>query len=224
MPSAGEVVDAPGDRVLLDQRARTRASVRWFAWHHINNVPVHGVGGQLVGGQVDPFRAQILVDVTQEVGELEGFSKRRGVRRRLLAGHDRAEHGQQLQPDHLGRAVHVAVQRGPVGIVGDGQVHPHRGQEVVEQFPLDAVRARRCTTAVSTGSSPLASPSTQPREQRSGQPLQPVCAFGGVDARVEVVEDVVGAAGEPVERVHRGPLCGRQQPGRQEERAPVAAR
>ena len=51
--------------------------------------------------------------------------------------------------------------------------------------------------------------------------MQPVGALGGLQRLVEVVEDVVGAPGEPVERVHGWTLLWRKQPSRQEERAPV---
>ncbi len=67
-----------------------------------------------------------------------------------------------------------------------------------------------------------ASPCDQPIEQLGGQPLQLSARSCGA-ARVEVVEDVVGVPGEAVQRVHGGPLLGRQQPGGQEERPAVRA-
>ena len=58
-------------------------------------------------------------------------------------------------------------------------------------------------------------------EQLRGKPLQPLGALRDAEAVVEVVEDVVGAAGEPVQRVYRGALLGCQQPGGEEERPAV---
>ena len=80
------------------------------------------------------------------------------------------------------------------------------------------------TTAASVGSSPHGLILHQAIEQLRGQPLKLLGALGVGDAGVEVVEDVVGAPGEPVQRVHRGPLLGRQQPGGQEERPAVRGR
>ena len=58
-------------------------------------------------------------------------------------------------------------------------------------------------------------------EQLRGQPLQPFGALVGAEGGVEVVEDVVGAAGEPVQRMDRRALLGGQQPGGEEERPAV---
>src|SRR5690606_31066957 len=54
-----------------------------------------------------------------------------------------------------------------------------------------------------------------------GQRVQPLGTFRGGPPRVhvveDIVEDVVGAAGEPVQRVYGGPLLRGEQPGGQEE-------
>lgn len=65
-------------------------------------VSIHPVGSQLVGRQVHPAPPQVLVDVTQEVGQLKGSAQCGGMRGGFLAGHDRAEDGQRLQADDLG--------------------------------------------------------------------------------------------------------------------------
>jgi len=44
-----------------------------------------------------------------------------------------------LQANRFRGALHVFVECGTVGIVGDGQVHPHGRQEVVEQLVADVV-------------------------------------------------------------------------------------
>ncbi len=136
-------------------------------------------------------------------------------------GADSAEHRQHLQADHLGGAVHVAFEGGPVGIVRHGQVHPHRARKSSNiSHGMPYLRAV-CTTARSVGSSSQSCCLDKPIEQLSGQPLQPFGTLGGADRGVEVVEDVVGPAGEPIERVDCGTLFGGQQPGGEEECAAV---
>ncbi len=51
--------------------------------------------------------------------------------------------------------------------------------------------------------------------------VEPAGPLGPVEPRVEVVDDVVGVAGEPVEGVDIGAFGGRQQPGREEVGPPV---
>jgi hypothetical protein len=46
-----------------------------------------------------------------------------------------------LQPNGFRRPLDVAVERGAVWIVGDGQIHAHGGKEVVEQFRSDSIAA-----------------------------------------------------------------------------------
>ncbi len=220
---AGLLVDRPGDRVLLGQRpARTRSVGAPVCLAPGEQVAVDAVGGEFVGGQVDAAAAQVLVDVADEIGQLERLSERGGIRRRVLAGADGAQDGQQLQPDHLGRAVHVALQRRPVRVVGDRQVHPHRrpGSRRTDPTPMSYVRAV-CTTAVSDGSSSHGRFPTRLLNSRVDNCWSWSAALLDAAGAVEVVEDVVGAAGEPVQRVHRRALAGRQQPGGQEERLAV---
>ena len=210
-------------RAARPARGAPAASVRRLAWHHSQQVAVDAVGGELVGGQIDPAAAQILVDVAQEVGELERLSERGGVRCGVVARADGAEHRQQLQPDHLGRAVHVALQRGAVRIVGHGQVHPHRRQEVVEQLPGDAVPVRGVhhrRAARDRRRSPRCW--TSRLNSCVASRCKPFGALGGADGAASKSSRMSSArAGEPVERVHRRTLLGRQQPGGQEERPAV---
>ena len=144
---------------------------------------------------------QVLVDVAQEVGQLERPSQCRGVRRGLVARADRAQDRKHLQANHFRGAVHVAVERGAVGIVGDGQVHPHRGQEVVEQFAARCRSGARCAA-------PRRAPGRRRcvrRRRRIDRTAVAAARPGrGVLGRIEIVEDVVGVAGEAVERVHGG--------------------
>jgi hypothetical protein len=58
-------------------------------------------------------------------------------------------------------------------------------------------------------------------EELGGEVRQQVRAFADAALGVEVVEDVVGLAGEAVQRVHSRPVLGRKQAGRQIERLAV---
>src|SRR5213078_3383081 len=102
-------------------------------------------------------------------------------------------------------------------VVGDRQVHPHRGQEVVEQLPADVVAAGGVHHGgegrVVGGGLVL----DEAVEQLRGEQLQLLGPHLVAAAVVELVEDVVCPSGEAVEGVHRRALGGRQQPGRQEE-------
>ncbi len=118
--------------MLLDQRAAhplVGAPVPVAPHQHVT---VDVMSCELVCGQIDPASLQVFVDIAEKVGELKGFPECRGVRRGFVTRADGAEHRQQLQSDHFGGAVHVSVQRAAIGIVGDGEVHPHRAEEVVE--------------------------------------------------------------------------------------------
>ena len=61
-------------------------------------------------------------------------------------------------------------------------------------------------------------------EQLGGQSLKSFGTLGGAEGGVEVVENVIGAAGESVERMDRRTLLGREQPGGEEERPAVLRR
>ena len=67
-------------------------------------------GGEVLAGQVDPAAAEVLADVADEVRQLERDPEVDRVRLGDLARHDRLQHRHHLQPDHRGRAVHVAHQ------------------------------------------------------------------------------------------------------------------
>ena len=191
-----------GERMLFHQCGSQPAVGTALLLAPGQHLAVDAVRGQFVGGQVDPPARQILVDVPEEIGQLEGFSERGGVRCRLFARGDRAQHRQQLQTDHFRRSVHIEVQRSTIGIVGDRQVHPHRSKKVVEQLPVQLVAAGGVHDGlddrVVVGGLPLFH---QPGEQRSRKCLQLLGALGRA-AGVESVENVVGPAGEAVQRVH----------------------
>ncbi len=176
--------------------------------------PVHTVGGEQVAGQVDAAPVEVLAHVPQEVGELERLPERRRVRFSLLPGRDRAENRQHLQPDHRGRTVYVAPQVGVGGIVRDGQIGTHRGQEVGEENRLDGVPGG------GVGDGPDhrfgAATGTQPARQVALQSAQMPVALLGRSVPIEVVHDVVGPAGEAVQGVHGGAAFERQQAGGQE--------
>ena len=218
---AGEFVHPPGGGVLLGERTAYPGVGALVGVAPRQRVTVDAVGSQLVGGQIHPAALQILVDISQKVGELERFSQRGGVRCSLLAGADGAENGQHLQSDHLGRPVHVPLESLAVRVVRDRQVHPHRREEVVEHLPWDAVPAGGVDDGAQRGVVTGVLMLDKLIEQLRGQPLEPFCSLLGVQGGVEVVEDVVGATREPVQRMDRRALLGREQPGGEEERPAV---
>lgn len=217
---SGSVVDLAGDGGGLAQGAGdARIAVAGGA-APAQQRPVDAVGGEEVGGQVDTAPVEVLADVAEEVGELEGDAERGGVRGGLLPGDDGAEHGQHLEADDGGGAVRVAAQRGEVRVVGDGEVAAHGGHEVVEVPVVDGVPADGVGEGVHHRL--LAGAFAQ----SGGQPLVEVVEGGGPFAGggggAEVVDDVVGVAGEAVEAVDgRAPLGG-EQPGGEEVRPAVA--
>src|SRR5215217_6844347 len=117
--------------------------------------------------------------------------------------------------------MHIAIQRGPVRIVGDGEVHPHRGKEVVEEFPRDAVLAGAVHDCRQTWVIIANLALCQSSRQLVGKLLQAIRTFGRTEVRIEIVEDVVGSPSEPVERMHRGSLIGGKEPRRKKKRSPV---
>ena len=78
-----------------------------------------------------------------------------------------------------------------------------------------------CTTAASAGSSSVAAGCARRLNSWVARRCSRSARSAAVSVAVEVVEDVVGAPGEPVERVHRRTLLRGKQPRGQEERAPV---
>jgi hypothetical protein len=96
---------------------------------------------QLVLRQVDATPVQILGDVAQEVGVLEGETERPGGRERLRA--QRLQHRQHHLADHRGRALHVPQQVVPRLVPGGGQIHRHRPVEAVEALRGNAHGADR---------------------------------------------------------------------------------
>ena len=59
-------------------------------------IPIHPVGGQFIGGKVHAVAVEILVDIAEEVRQLESLAQ--GLRRRLGIAErsDGAEDGQHL--------------------------------------------------------------------------------------------------------------------------------
>ena len=96
------LVDAPGLGVLLDQRTAYPGVGAPVVMAPHQHIAVDVMSCELVCGQIDPASFQVLVDVAQEVGELEGFSECGGVWSGFLTRADGAQHGQQLQSDHFG--------------------------------------------------------------------------------------------------------------------------
>src|SRR6202012_4950698 len=130
---------------------------------------------------------------------------------------DRAQDRKHLQANRFRRTLHVEVERGPVRIVGDGQVHPHRVQEVGEQVVADGVTP----CGVAHGGQHGVGRVFVSGKELVGQLLQPCRPGAGGKGRVEIVEYVVGVTGKAVERVNWWALIGRQEPGGQKEGAAV---
>ena len=141
-PAFGVPVDLPGDVMLFGQRVAHPAIGPPVVVAPHQQVAIDVVCGQFVGGQVDPLSGQVFVDVTQKIGELECPAQRCGIRRGLIGRADRAQNRKQLQANRFRGPLHVQVECGTIGIVGDRQIHPHRHEKVVEQFVADAVAAR----------------------------------------------------------------------------------
>ena len=95
---------------------------------------------QVLLRQVDPAAVEVLADVAQEVGELEGEAERAGRPHGIRAG---AQHGQHHLADDGGAAVHVAEQVGPRLVAAAGEVGAHRGEEAGEAVVVDAALAHR---------------------------------------------------------------------------------
>jgi hypothetical protein len=86
---------------------------------------------QVLGRQIDPAPVEVLGQVADEVGQLEGQAELAGGLaggRRVGRLQDRGQHG----PDHRRRALHVATQLGVGAIAVHGQVHGHGVQEPLE--------------------------------------------------------------------------------------------
>ena len=119
-----------------------------------------------------------------------------------------AEHRQHLQPDDRRRAPHVPVQRRQVRIAVDVEVAGHRGEEVDEVLDGDLVAA----VGVHQGQPHrVVGPAALQLGQHRPRPVGEVAGRVGAGQ----VDEVVGGAGGGVERVHRRPPVGGEQPGGQ---------
>ena len=165
--------------------------------------------GQVLVGQVGAAPVEVLGDVADEVGELEGEAElpgRLAGRGRVGAAQDRQHHG----ADDRRRALHVVEQVVVGRVRGDGQVHRHALQERREVVPVqvedgDGVQHGRQQRVVDRRA-----------VQAGHEPAGPVVEPGGPLGRRQVlgaVDDLVGVAGEAVEGVHMSPFPGGQQPG-----------
>ena len=142
--------------------------------------------------------------------ELEGDAEVGGVRLGDLARDERLEHRHHLQADDRRRAVHVGHQVGVRRVLGDRQVHPHRGQEVLDVLQRDVPPPH----GVDDRPADLVLAARRPRRRRgTGRPSRPASrpSRASVSVLAEVVDDLVGVAREAVQRVHVRPLPGRQQ-------------
>ena len=209
----GEPISLPGDFVLSRQRLpypRIGTAVQMTPHQQI---PIDSVSGELVGRQVDALSLQIFVDIAQEIRELKRPAECCGVRCGLLDRRHGAQYRKHLQPDRFGGAAHVEVERVAVRIVGDREIHPHRRQKVIEQLGADLIPADGVGNRGEYGLVAVITAGEKPVSQL----LQPFGPDFGAHLRIKVIKDVVGVAGEAVQRVHGRTLVRRQQPGGQKE-------
>ena len=129
--------------------------------------------------------------------------------------------GQHLQPDHGGRALDVAAAGRPSLVLGDGQIHAHRREELGEVLGRHVPARDRVATARST-SVRVPAARRQPaarcqRRQQAGLELVQarVGRLGAELPSCGIVDELVGVAREAVERVHVRPFPAGQQQGRQ---------
>ena len=137
---------------------------------------VHPEAPQIILRHVDPGAVQILVDVAQEVGQLEGQTERAGGCLGGRAG--RLEHRQHHLPDHRRRTLHVVAEVLPGLVRGPGQVHRHGAEEAVEALRLDAAGDHRVHDGRHGGV--LGVPFDQGGAEPIGEGLQPPRRAGGV--------------------------------------------
>jgi hypothetical protein len=190
-----------------------------------------GAGGDQVGlgdaerrevgqRQVDPAALQVLADVADEVGELEGQAEFAGgaggggpVGRLQDRQHHRADDG--------GRALHV-LQQVVIGLVAvDGEVHAHRPEELLEVGSVQVEHGN----GVQDGGQDLVVGllAGQPAQEPRGPGLELPGALAWRGVADGGVDDLVAVAGEAVEGVDVAALPPRQQPGRQVVGAAVGA-
>ncbi len=151
---------------------------------------------EVVQRQVDPAAVEVLTDVADEVRELEGDAQILG--RFVRVGRQRLEDGHHLQPDDGGGAVHVLVEVVVGLVLGDGEVHRHRVQERLEVLDRDVPATHRVHDGIADRV--RAAPASHVGEEASPHSLRCVC--GGDVVASGHIDDLVGVAGEAVQRVH----------------------
>ena len=132
MPSSAERVQPPGPLDLEPHQLSPR----------LVGTAAPRVGAEapdVLGGQVHAPPVEVLADVAEEVGQLEGEAEvtrraGRGVRPWL---EDRQHH----LADDGRRSVHVAEEVVPRLVLGHRKVHRHRAQEPAEAAGIDGERA-----------------------------------------------------------------------------------
>ena len=150
--------------------------------------------------------------------------RRRGPARAAYArGVERLEDRDHLQADDGGRPVHVAEQVVPRRVLGDGEVHRHRRAGTPRSARPGCPSAAPCRRRRAPTGSSLAPVRTSARNC-SPQRDEPVGLLRGRQRRGQVVDDLVGVAGEAVQRVHVRPLRRRQQAGSRGSRSGRARR
>ena len=202
----GLAVEPP---VALDLEGHQRAPLRGDD----PGVRVGAEPAQVLLGHVDAAPVEVLADVAQEVGELEGEAERAGRRDGIRAGsQDRQHH----LADDGGAAVHVAQQVAP-GLVGAaGEVGAHRAEEAREALLVDVALAHRRHDGrhdrVGGGAGGQGVPERALEGVERERGLRAGVGAGEVD-------DVVGEPGQRVDGVDVPAALGGQQAG-----APVVGR
>ena len=151
---------------------------------------------------------EVFADVAEEVGELERVAQVAGVRqwrRRGRAARGSAASSRRSPPPsrpctRAGRPTSRSVV--------DGEVHRHRAEEPAEAVGVDVERAHRVDHRLQhrvVGLRPRS------RSAKNRSPKSASAVARRVDRRrTEVVDDVVGVAAEPIQRMHVVALDRRQ--------------
>ena len=155
-------------------------------------------------GQVDPVETVVLAHVPQEVRQLE-----RDPEPRQPLGLGRGSEDRGHDPaDRPAAALHVAVELGARLDPEAAAVHPHR-----RDVRAGAPQSGRSRAAAAWTSAAITGWSERPVARPRSSSALPVVERRPSLVRLELgprIDDLVGAADEPVQRVHRGALLLRQ--------------
>jgi hypothetical protein len=136
-PRCGPAVDRPSARYQVRQCPPHLAIRLSGSATPGQQFAIHTERRQLVGGEIYPSPVEILPNVPEEVGDLEGDAERSSVRFGTLPRYYGAQNRKHLQPDHRSRAVDVMgkLVKSPVASYSallDRPIHAHRDHKIGE--------------------------------------------------------------------------------------------